>query len=102
MTFSIIGPTLLDLQRKTGSSTKEISFLFLTKSILGFIGAVLAGFLIDRLNHWILLSLAIGIVGVVYIVIPHVSYLWLLCIVTAIGGAAISLFDAGKWNYLQF
>ena len=96
MYFSILGPTLLDLQRRTGTSTKEISFVFTTRSTLGLIGAILAGFLIDRLNHWMLLSVVMVICGVAYIVIPYMRYLSLLCIVTAIGGVSGSFFDAGK------
>ena len=68
----------------------------MARSIVGLGGAILAGFLVDILNHWMLLTVVMIICGVVNIIIPYMRLLSLLCIVMGIAGATGAFYDAGK------
>jgi len=47
---SLLGPTLLDLQHRTGSTTSQISWLFTGRSFGYLGGSIAGGFIFDRLN----------------------------------------------------
>ena len=63
MCMSIIGPTLLDLQTRTGTTTKTITYVITVRSTVGLLGALSMGYLLDKYNFWLLLFLAACVVA---------------------------------------
>ena len=51
--MAVTGPTLLDLQIITKSTTDEIAYIFTGRSVGGFLGGVSASVLVTYFNNWV-------------------------------------------------
>ncbi|HZS08651.1 MAG TPA: MFS transporter [Blastocatellia bacterium] len=90
-----LGPTLPELARQTGSPLKEISTLFLTRSLGLILGALLAGRLFDRLKGHPLLVGGLFALAVLVALVPTVPLLWLMVILFLLQGLAASAISVG-------
>ena len=53
MCLSCTGPSLLDLSIITDSSTDEIAYVFVARSVGGLIGGVISTIIVKYFNNWV-------------------------------------------------
>lgn len=92
---SIVGTTLSDLMAHTHSQLDQISYLFTTIALGYIIGALLSGHIYDRLKGHKVMAVALGLVALVLFVMPLVSALWGLLVISIILGIGQSSLDVG-------
>ena len=92
---SVIGPTLLDLQRLTHTTIESFAIIFPVRAVIGLSGAILGGLLVNRVHYWMLLGVMMSVVGVATILMPHMRHLATLGLFMSIGYWAAFLFNAG-------
>jgi MFS transporter, FHS family, Na+ dependent glucose transporter 1 len=95
LSTAIIGPTIPDLARETGSSLGSMGMLFLGGSIGYTLGTILGGRLFDRLRGHTLLAAAELAVASCLAVFPTVRWLWLLLALAFCRGLAEGLVNTG-------
>lgn len=90
-----LGPTLPGLAENTHSLLSEIGFLFATRSIGYFAGAILSGRLMDRFpGHPIVAGMLI-VMALLVASVPFFSVLWLLSLVLLLIGLTEGIVDVG-------
>ena len=67
----------------------------------GLIGGSVAALLISRLNPWMLFAAAIGVSGVMQVIIPLCTNLVALGVVMTVGTAFAILYDSGNKLYFK-
>ena len=67
----------------------------------GLIGGSVAALLISRLNPWMLFAVAIGVSGVMQVIIPLCTNLVALGVVMTVGTAFAILYDSGNKLYFK-
>jgi fucose permease len=83
------------LAAHTGSTWREISYLFTARSLGYLIGSLLSGRLYDRLSGHLLMATGPIIMAMMMALTPVIPLLWLLIIVLIILGAAEGGLDVG-------
>ena len=81
MTKSSLGPTLLGLQKQTGSTVSEISILFTARAIGNLLGAIVVRRLYDRLRGHTLIAIELVLIAVGLVTSPTIPSLWLVTVV---------------------
>jgi FHS family Na+ dependent glucose MFS transporter 1 len=90
-----LGPTLRGLATNIGASLREISFVFVARSLGYLLGAFLGGQLYDRVSgHWVMAAMLVT-VALTMALSPVMPALWLLIAVLLVLGIAQSTLDVG-------
>ena len=93
--MAITGPSLPSLAGNTRTQLDTISIIFITRSIGYLTGILMGGRLVDSLPGHIVLAMAVGVMGVLLMIIPLVSILWLLGLAFLVMGVADGFLDVG-------
>lgn len=95
LSVSVVGPTLLNLQWQTHTSTDQISYIFFARNICGILGSFLAGSVIDKYEHYgtSFLCLSVCMMSVSMGLTPVVSSLALLIFLQSFFGIAMGMTD---------
>ncbi|XP_028514987.1 major facilitator superfamily domain-containing protein 4A isoform X2 [Exaiptasia diaphana] len=98
MSVGMAGPTLMDFLAsyfKEYDAVNALSWLLFVQSATRFIGAIFAGFLIDRFecNRNLMLLVCLTLNAVFLAVIPMCRELWLLILTTAAAGYCVGVLD---------
>ena len=70
MNIAILGPSLIDLGALTSSTTSQISVVFMIRGVLFIVGSLLTGPLLDRVNIYLLMGMALVANGALYASVP--------------------------------
>ncbi|KAJ7377666.1 glucose transmembrane transporter [Desmophyllum pertusum] len=70
MSDEILGPTLLELKCLTGKSITIMSILFFVHDLCNVFGSTSGGYLVDRFNPNVLVTIALGLSAMCIIAIP--------------------------------
>ncbi|MGE5223736.1 MAG: MFS transporter [Omnitrophica WOR_2 bacterium] len=92
---SILGPTLNELARHTGSNLSQISLLFTASSLGYMLGSFFGGQLLDRLPGHPLMAFVLVIAALCMVFMPVIPILWILVAVALCLGIAQSTLDVG-------
>lgn len=92
---AVLGPTLNELARHTGSNLSQISLLFTASSLGYMLGSFFGGQLLDRIPGHPLLSFVLVISALCMALMPIIPVLWILVAVALCLGIAQSVLDVG-------
>ena len=92
---AILGPSLPSFETLTGASTKDIAWLFTAKAIGIIIGSRILGKLYDRLPGHRILAGAVMVLAPMLAIVPFVTDLSTLLIITFVAGLAESGLHVG-------
>ncbi len=98
--LSMVGPTLLDLQLLTDSSTEQMAFTMTGRTLGMLTGAILYGVIDLKLNVWMVFTVCWFIAMITNAVLPWTAYAAFMGIVLFLQGASYTLCDTGKFNFL--
>ncbi|KAF8790671.1 major facilitator superfamily domain-containing protein 4A-like isoform X1 [Argiope bruennichi] len=93
MCVAFLGPTLLDLGCKTNTVFATMSWVFFSQSLFVLLGSACGGFLVQRINPYILLVVSIIMMGITMAIIPFCEALWILTLVLAVMGFFMGTID---------
>ena len=91
----IVGPTLQGLAAHTGATLAQISALFTLRSLGYMIGSYLSGRIYDRVAGNPVIAAMMLLVAVMMVLMPIISYLWILAGVVFVLGVAEGAIDVG-------
>jgi len=91
----MVGPTLLDLSEQVGhASVREMTVVFTSRSLSYLIGAIVGGFLIEKIeNPCKMLAFSTYIVVVGSAGLPLCTQIWAMCCCMACAGISMGLLD---------
>lgn len=95
MIAAVLGPTLPGLAEHTGSTLREISYLFTARSLGYLLGSLLAGRVYDRLPGHYLMAATLVVMAVTMALTPVIPLLWILIIVLVAMGLGEGMVDVG-------
>ena len=98
MTISILGSTILQLERQTNSSTAEIASLFTWKALGLLAGNIFIGLVFDRFPPESILSLACFAMSAAVAATPFCTSLVTLTLVIVINGLMHGILGAGRYS----
>ncbi|KAK3700685.1 hypothetical protein QZH41_004689 [Actinostola sp. cb2023] len=106
MSVGMAGPTLMDYLVSyfyNYDIIDVLSWLLFTQSTTRFVGAIIAGYLVDRFdcNRNLMLLVCLALNAVFLAVIPTCRELWLLILATAAAGYCVGVLDTAT-NALYF
>ena len=93
---SLAGPTLLDLEMITQSSTEQIAYAMMGRSVGMLLGSFLFGICYHRFNVWLTFTVCFLLVTLSTAILPWTGHVLLLGAVFLVQGGALCLFDAGN------
>ena len=94
----MVGPTLLDLQLLTGTTTDTIAFTFIGESVGRLLGAAAIGILLERYNGWMLMTLSYGLLMISNTALPWMANIYTFVIVMTVRGFTTSTCNAGTFD----
>lgn len=97
MSLSILGPTLLDLKQHVNCSLTAISFTLSARSAGYVVGSIIMGFLFPKLNYQLASTGFLLVSAVMSLLIPLVTQLNLLTIVSIVNGFCLGSYDTGTY-----
>jgi FHS family Na+ dependent glucose MFS transporter 1 len=90
-----LGPTLPDLAKNTQTPLGAVSILFTAHALGYLLGSLQSGWSYDRLlGHRVMIT-GLAVMAAMLILVPTISWLWLLAAVWLVLGAAGSTIDVG-------
>ncbi|XP_069111586.1 sodium-dependent glucose transporter 1A-like [Argopecten irradians] len=89
-----IGPAFLDIQAISGVGLEGGSSLFTTLYIGYMVGAIISGYLFDKLERSLMLSVVKFILACTTVAIPWCSFFWLMVMAFFFMGAMVGATDA--------
>ena len=96
ISIAILGPSLLDLKDQVDASFKEISTIFTVRSVGYLLGSIVAGWLFDRWNGYLVLTASCFIASLSMIVTPFTKSFFVLMITVVCQGLALGSLDTGN------
>lgn len=90
-----LGPTLTELAENTNATLSQISYLFTARNMGYMLGSILAGQLYDRVQGHPVMGAALAMMVFCMLLVPLVSWFWLLLAVLLLLGTAQSTLDVG-------
>jgi MFS family permease len=95
----ITGPTLKDLKLRANLNYEDISRAVSGRSIGFFLGAALGGFLVDKLDPYcdLMLAVCLDLGATATIVAPHSQNIGLLWFLFAAQGTSEGIINIGKY-----
>ncbi len=97
--WGAFGPTLLDLQLVTHTTTTEIGLMFTVMTVGAMCGAIIGGQILDRVNYRIYLALVLLIFGSLVIILPWANSFSTLMCIAAVLGLFEGAIDCGEYFY---
>ena len=94
--MAILGPTLLELACHTNTKLEHMSFVFTSRSVGYLIGSIIGGWLFDKYNGHVVLSVSCMWATLMMLVLPYVTSVYGLVIVTALLGLGTGSLDTGR------
>ena len=91
-----LGPTLLGFAENTRSEIRQISILFLARSLGFMLGSLLGGNALDRLPAHLVMAVALAAISLFLFVAPLLSILWILAAVMLLVGMSMGTLDLGS------
>ena len=103
LNLEITGPTLKDLKLRAGINYEEVSRAVSGRSIGFFIGAAIGGFLVDKLDPFldIIIAICLDLMGAFAIIAPHSPYVELLWFIFVMQGTFEGIINIGKFITLH-
>ncbi|MBN1991570.1 MAG: MFS transporter [Anaerolineae bacterium] len=95
MVAAVLGPTLPGLAEHTQTELREISYLFMARSLGYLLGALAGGRLYDRLRGHPVMAATLVIMAVTMALTPVIPLLWLLFMVLLVMGIGEGTVDVG-------
>lgn len=92
----MLGPSLLDLKDQVNSTFQGLSTVFTARSIGYLLGSVIAGWLFDRWNGYLVLALSCIIASIGMVTTPLTRSFVTLIITVVCQGLALGSLDTGK------
>ena len=92
---AILGPTLLDLACHTHTKLQRMSYVFTSRSVGYLTGSIVGGWLFDKYNGHLVLSLSCTWATLMMLVLPYVRNLYGLVTVVTLLGVACGSLDTG-------
>ena len=96
--IAILGPSLLDLGEQVHAPLNQMSTVFTARSVGYLIGSLLAGWLLDKWNGYIVISLSCFVAVLSLIIVPLTHCLLALIITLICKGLALGALDTGECN----
>ena len=93
--MAILGPTLIELSCQIETSLAHMSYAFTSRSIGYLTGSIVGGWLFDKYNGHVVLSLSCLWATLMMWVLPYVSSIYGLVVVIALLGVALGSLDTG-------
>lgn len=90
-----LGPTILGLAQRTGSTLSQVGILFTARSLGYLLGSFFGGRLYDRVAGHPIMGTVLLIMGLTMAVVPGVPVLWLMAAIFALTGASEGALDVG-------
>ena len=90
-----IGPSLLELGRRSNSSVSTMSFVVFARSLGYLLGSAVGGPLFDVMDGHRLLACGLALTGAAVFFIPFVRSFALLCLLVWTQGLSMGLLDSG-------
>ena len=100
MSRVVVGPTLPALAAQTHVSLGAISSVFAAASLGSLLGSVLGGWLYDRTPGHPVLAAMLGVVALIFFIIPLTPMLWGLIGLFLVLGIAQNMLDLGSNTFL--
>ena len=94
--MAILGPTLMELKCQTGAQLEQMSFAFTSRSIGYLLGSITGGWLFDRYNGHVILSVSCLWATLMMLVLPYVRSISGLIIVVGLLGIGLGSLDTGR------
>ena len=96
----MLGPSLLDLKDQVNSSFQGMSTIFTARSVGYLLGSIIAGWLFDRWNGYLVLAASCFIASICLVVTPLTRSFFVLIITVVCQGLALGSLDTGNilWN----
>lgn len=95
ISVAILGPTLIELACQAQTELEKMSFVFTARAIGYLIGSIVGGWLFDRYNGHLVLSLSCVWAAVMMWALPYVTSLTGLLLVVVLMGLALGSVDTG-------
>lgn len=95
ISVAILGPTLMELKCQTGAQLEQMSFAFTSRSIGYLLGSITGGWLFDRYNGHVILSVSCLWATLMMLVLPYVRSISGLIIVVGLLGIGLGSLDTG-------
>ncbi|XP_028399817.1 sodium-dependent glucose transporter 1A-like [Dendronephthya gigantea] len=92
---AMLGPSLLDLKDQVDTSFQSMSWIFTFRSIGYLLGSVIAGWLIDKWNCYLVLAGSCFIASICLVIIPLTRSFFVLIITVVCQGLALGSLDTG-------
>jgi len=102
MTFTIIGPTLLDLKTQVNREINEISYVITARSGGYALGSFFMGLVFEKINVELFCSVAMGVACIMTLLIPHMPDLYSLLVVFNLGGLFLGSYETAANSFLLF
>ena len=96
ISIAMLGPSLLDLKEQVNASFKGISTIFTVRSVGYLLGSIVAGWLFDRWNGYIVLTGACFVASITMIVTPFTKSYFALVVTIVCQGLALGSLDTGN------
>ena len=94
--MAILGPTLIELSCQIKlTSLAHMSYAFTSRSLGYLTGSIVGGWLFDKFNGHVVLSLSCLSATLMMWVLPYVSSIYGLLVVIALLGVALGSLDTG-------
>ena len=92
---AILGPTLIELACRAQTDLAQMSFVFTSRAVGYLVGSIIGGWLFDKYNGHVVLSLSCVWATVMMWALPYVTSLYGLLIVIVLMGLALGSVDTG-------
>ena len=92
---AILGPTLIELSCQVQTSLAHMSYAFTSRSVGYLTGSIVGGWLFDKYNGHVVLSVSCLWATLMMWVLPYVSSIYGLVVVIALLGVALGSLDTG-------
>ena len=93
--MAILGPTLIELSCEIEASLAHMSYAFTSRSIGYLTGSIVGGWLFDKYNGHVVLSLSCLWATLMMWVLPYVSSIYGLLVIIALLGVSLGSLDTG-------
>lgn len=93
--MAILGPTLIELSCHTCTKLEQMSYAFTSRSFGYLLGSIIGGWLFDKYNGHVVLSMSCIWGALMMLVLPFVTSIYGLVIVTGLLGLGLGSVDTG-------
>ena len=99
--MAILGPTLIELSCQIQTSLAHMSYAFTSRSVGYLTGSIVGGWLFDKYNGHVVLSMSCLWATLMMLVLPYVKSIYWLVAVIALLGVALGSLDTGMEDQIK-